>query len=306
MTDLDDPDALKKARDGVQTLNDSLGQLSTPGLRVFAIASVITGIYTFLADAVNNHQIGSDQAKQVYELLKRFDLFADPPAHFVEMLATFHSKLETSKVTENLDGRYGPIMDELQRFLHSLAFSPPPEVNDPAQIAVDLEDLAEFVSEFKAETDRGAALVGAALIDNRLERLLRSHFIDSEMAEKLLSKTAPLGTFSARIDSCYALGLITEVEYRECVLIRRVRNDFAHELHGLTFASPHIANRCRELKAWAYDLWGSPRQRFMNSVITLCLVLWHRPAHAAPLRAQHRVWPWHLAFGRKKDVGLTG
>jgi hypothetical protein len=171
---------------------------------------------------------------------------------------------------------------------------------DVSKIAADLVDLAAFVKEFTAETDRGAALVGAALIDNRLERLLRAHFLNDATADKLLSSTAPLGTFSARIDASYALGLVTEVEFRECDLIRRIRNEFAHRLHGLTFENQAIANRCRELKAMAYERWGSPRQRYMNSVITLCLVLWHRPAHAEQLKAQDRKWPWHLAFGTMK------
>jgi len=302
MTNLDDADALRKGRESVQLLHALLTQTPTPGHRVFATAGLIASIYTTLVDALNGGVRQSEQVSVIVNYLDKLKpLFEDPTANFVDMLATLHSELETAKLVEGFDDRHKSIAVEMQQYLHSMAFSPPLGVqDDPGQIASDLAELAAFVKEFKAETDRGAALVGAALVDNRLERLLRSHFREGAAADKLLSNAAPLGTFSAHIDACSALGLITEVEYRECALIRRIRNDFAHRLHGLTFETGAIANRCRELKAMPYEQWGSPRQRFTNSVITLCLVLWHRPAHAMNLKAQEREWPWHLAFGTMK------
>ena len=35
-------------------------------------------------------------------------------------------------------------------------------------LRADIRDFAAFVHEFRSETDRGAALVGAALIDQKL------------------------------------------------------------------------------------------------------------------------------------------
>lgn len=302
MADLDDPGNLRKGQESVQLLHWLLTQTSTPGLRMFAVAGLVTSIHTVLADAAESGTVKRDQIIEIVGHLDRLKpLFDDPSATFVEMLATFHSTLEAAKIRSDLDVRYLPIVDEMQQYLHSIAFSPPPGMQrDATQIAADLADLSAFVREFKAETDRGAALVGGALIDNRLEQLLRAHFLENTTSDKLLSSAAPLGAFSSRIDVSYALGLITEVEYRECVLIRRIRNDFAHRLHGLTFSSPEITDRCKELKAMPYQRWGNPRQRYMNSVITLCLVLWHRPAHASHLKAQEREWPWHLAFGTMK------
>jgi len=184
-----------------------------------------------------------------------------------------------------------------------LTFTPPESLQCIGDhIAIDLRDFAAFVKEFRAETDRGAALVGAALIDSRLEQLLHGHFLNDDIADKLLSNSSdsPLSRFSARIDLCYALGLITKVEYEECVIIRRVRNRFAHKLHGLTFERQQIADWCSNLKSMPYEKCGAARQRFVNSVITLCMVLWHRPAHAVQFRAKEREWAWHLAFGATK------
>ncbi len=47
----------------------------------------------------------------------------------------------------------------------------------------DLKYFSEFLKEFQEETDRGAALVGAALIDDRLGRLLKAHFVECKDAE---------------------------------------------------------------------------------------------------------------------------
>ena len=78
----------------------------------------------------------------------------------------------------------------------------------------DAKDLANFVEELRRETDRGLPLVGAALIDDRLEETLRSFFCEGRPATKLLEEpNAPLGTLSSRVHACYVLGLIDEFEY---------------------------------------------------------------------------------------------
>ncbi len=41
---------------------------------------------------------------------------------------------------------------------------------------VDVNDLNSFVRELELETDRGLPLVGAALIDDRLQETLRAFF----------------------------------------------------------------------------------------------------------------------------------
>jgi mannitol operon repressor len=163
----------------------------------------------------------------------------------------------------------------------------------------DIKYFSEFLAEFQKETDRGAALVGAALIDTRLESLLRSHLLQSKATEELLEGgNAPLGTFSSRIRMSYALGLITELEFKECEIIRRVRNDFAHGVHGLTFQDQKLSALCNNLKANTPDgkrFDGNPRQLFINSVVLLSLALWYRPDYAAQHKVVTRDWSWQLS-----------
>lgn len=157
------------------------------------------------------------------------------------------------------------------------------------------QDLANFVEELRRETDRGLPLVGAALIDDRLTETLRSFFCETPSANRLLDDgNAPLGTFSSRTDMCYSLGLIDEYEYAEIGLIRKVRNEFAHAKHGITFSSPRVQGLCATLKSdlpqgGDYPL-QEPRFRFMNAVVCLALRLYHRPEWVALERRKPKIW----------------
>lgn len=157
------------------------------------------------------------------------------------------------------------------------------------------EDLSKFVQELKRETDRGLPLVGAALIDDRLTETLRSFFCELPSASKLLDDVnAPLGIFSSRTEARYALGLIDDFEYAEIGLVRRVRNEFAHAKHGVSFLSPRIQGLCSSLKSDLpegadYPL-NDPRFRFTNAVVALVLRLYHRAAWVALERRKQKAW----------------
>ena len=108
-------------------------------------------------------------------------------------------------------------------------------------------DLNTFSGPFRSESDRACAVLGAALLDARLESLYRRR-LDC-FQEELLSGNGPLGTFSARIRLARALTWIDSDVQSDLDVIRSIRNDFAHSLdHELSFADQSIADRCRNLK----------------------------------------------------------
>lgn len=160
----------------------------------------------------------------------------------------------------------------------------------------DLKDFSGFLAEFQGETDRGAALVGAALIDLRLSETLRAFMVSASAASDLLDGgTAALGTFSSRIKATFALGLIDGHERRECDLIRKVRNEFAHRPHGVAFDDPKIASLCEALQS---DLPGGRdahrggfRFMFINATIVTVLRLTYRAERVAVERRTTRTWP---------------
>lgn len=164
----------------------------------------------------------------------------------------------------------------------------------------DAEDLARFVEELKRESDRGLPLVGAALIDDRLAETLRSFFVDLKVSRRLIDDAnAPLGTLSARAQACLALALIDEREYSEIELVRKVRNEFAHAKHGITFDSEKVASFCANLQSDLpmgadYPI-NDPRFRFTNAIVCLVLRLYYRPEWVAQERRMPKVWMPHDA-----------
>ncbi len=161
----------------------------------------------------------------------------------------------------------------------------------------ELDELAAFFGELQRETDRGLPLVSAALIDEKLLETLLSFFCEERAgaAERLLmDPNAPLGTFSARIESCYALGLIDEHEYREITLVRKIRNLFAHSRHGLSFNDERIVGLCTSLTSplpsgEAYSK-ASARFRFINATVSLILRLYYRDKWVAMDRRTPKTW----------------
>ena len=70
-------------------------------------------------------------------------------------------------------------------------------------------EVFEFRKSLNAETDRGCALMVASFLDHKLQELLAAMFVDDpKVVSMLLTRSGSLGTFSARIDTSYALGLI--------------------------------------------------------------------------------------------------
>jgi hypothetical protein len=104
--------------------------------------------------------------------------------------------------------------------------------------------------EFENESDRASVILAAALLDAALELLLRAFMRPCSTGEDPLFEgaNAPIGTFSARIDVAYRLGLLDLDFSRALHLVRRIRNDFAHNIAGCTFADSAVMGRLAELR----------------------------------------------------------
>jgi DNA-binding MltR family transcriptional regulator len=121
-----------------------------------------------------------------------------------------------------------------------------------------LIEFNAFLEELNKESDRGAALVSAAMLDDLLEKIILAFLIDTKETKKLISGfNAPLGTFSARIIAAYSLGLLSEEEYEECGRLRQIRNEFAHHVHQ-KFDDQKVRDVCGNLRFAAQDIPNHP------------------------------------------------
>jgi len=108
-------------------------------------------------------------------------------------------------------------------------------------------DLNEFSEHMNSESDRACAILGAALLDAKLEELFKRKL--RRFQNDLLKSMCPLGTFSSRIRLARAIDWISEDVQCDLDTIRGIRNDFAHSFdYKLSFANQSIAARCKNLR----------------------------------------------------------
>lgn len=97
--------------------------------------------------------------------------------------------------------------------------------------STDVAAAKRLVSEFKGETDRSCGILCGEWLSANLLTLLRKVMRDLPSDRDLLDGArAPIGTFSARIDLAYALGLINTEMRVDLDLMRKVRNRCAHHI----------------------------------------------------------------------------
>ncbi|MBB4758202.1 transcriptional regulator [Xanthomonas arboricola] len=159
----------------------------------------------------------------------------------------------------------------------------------------EVKELGVFLSEFDQESDRGAALTAAAVLDDRLAAILAAFFADTPSAKELIAGfNAPLGSLASRAAAAHALGLIQDNEFKEITLIRKIRNEFDHSWQGVSFSGGRVADLCNQLP-WLgpkeYEATATPRAR-LNAAMAILLsdLLWRARLVGKERRAAS-VWP---------------
>lgn len=109
--------------------------------------------------------------------------------------------------------------------------------------------------ELQEQTDRGAGIIAAAVLEDQLGERLKLQFDASEHVKELYKNTA-LWTFDVKARLALAIGLIPENIFLDINRIRRIRNQFAHQplvldsertYQPVTFESQSIRDLCMDL-----------------------------------------------------------
>lgn len=163
-----------------------------------------------------------------------------------------------------------------------------------------LKEFFPYLDLLHSESPRGQVLVSTSYLEEQLRRILLAFMRENRSAVELLDgANAPLGTFSARISACSALGLISDVEAHDLTLIRRIRNEFAHDIHT-TFKTLSIVERCKLLKMKAHDYTSEkmgevkvePAGQFQTAAVSLIMNLTNRPHYVSAQRRTAGAWPY--------------
>lgn len=133
-----------------------------------------------------------------------------------------------------------------------------------------LTDTLKFRTLITQESDRACALMAAAYLDVQLTNLLRAVLVeDTNVVNDLFEPSKPIGTFSAKIDMAYLLGLLSKEEQRDLHLIRKIRNAFGHDPAPIDFSTPAISSRACELTHTWHDDSARPRAHFTSTVMAI-------------------------------------
>jgi hypothetical protein len=96
-----------------------------------------------------------------------------------------------------------------------------------------------------AQGDEYAAVISiASYFDNYLEKIIKFYLIDCSSTLALFGGARPLSSFSAKINFAQALGLIDGDLHRKLDILRRIRNEFAHQWDDASLLKE--SNRVRE------------------------------------------------------------
>jgi hypothetical protein len=173
----------------------------------------------------------------------------------------------------------------------------------PEDVRAKYPNLAKFwpyLDLLHKESDRGKVLISTGFIEQQLKEVLLGFMLENKTADELVDGTnAPLGTFSARISASYVLGLISEKEHHDLTLIRRIRNDFAHDIHT-SFETSSVIDRCKALRLKAQDYTSekmgevvvNAAGQFQTSAVALIMNLTNRPFYVGKQRRVYGDWPY--------------
>jgi hypothetical protein len=138
--------------------------------------------------------------------------------------------------------------------------------------------VAAFLEELKSQTDRGTAVIAAAVLDDLLEMLLTARLVElhGERHDRLFKKTgAPLSSFSSKIEMCFAVGVISNEARLAMHLIREVRNEFAHRIEQITFDHPDVATKIEtRILPDIRKLGKKNREMFIDSFSAVALIIY--------------------------------
>lgn len=156
------------------------------------------------------------------------------------------------------------VRSELQSFVDHLAAQMPPDAG------TRMKEVISFRTSITNETDRGAVLMSAAFLDDKLKELIEKKLVqDKKVSRRAFDFNGPLGTFSSRIDFAYLIGIIPKNARRDLHTIRAIRNQFAHHAAPLSYDDPTVKELCDRLVFHGVKDAASGGSKFRRTVMGL-------------------------------------
>ena len=161
---------------------------------------------------------------------------------------------------------------------------------------IALKKQLALIEELEGQSDRAAAIVGAAWIEESLTIAIEDALAkDAKAWHRLFGPNGPLDSFSAKIDLGKLLDLMTDSIRSDLHIVRDIRNEFAHHivhkktLEKLSFDSMHIRDKCFALNCIAAESLAKPRMKFIRACAVLSSDFELLPLFRSPNRKDAKV-----------------
>jgi hypothetical protein len=95
--------------------------------------------------------------------------------------------------------------------------------------------------ELATGSDRAVAIVGGSIVETSLTDALKIHLHESKkITDELFRSTGAFGMFTTKVHLGFLIGLYGEAAHRDFIVIKDIRNAFAHSLGVTDFETPRI------------------------------------------------------------------
>jgi mannitol operon repressor len=115
--------------------------------------------------------------------------------------------------------------------------SPPKLLKQLSRSLIGPKEIADFIEEIREESDRSAAIILAAFVEQTLEQTILSLL----SSEKKWRKRVERAKFEDKNKIALKLSLVDQLEFDNLEIIRKIRNAFAHAAIRLRFETPEVA-----------------------------------------------------------------
>lgn len=130
----------------------------------------------------------------------------------------------------------------------------------------DIEAFFAIRAELTKESDRGCALLAASFLDYKIELLLRSKLCGTKsILDETFGINGAAGSFSAKINLSYSLGLLPKIMFDDIHTLRKIRNKFGHSIEINSFEEKSIKDLAKNLKYHIREI-ADTRKVFINCV----------------------------------------
>jgi hypothetical protein len=163
----------------------------------------------------------------------------------------------------------------------------------------DVKEDEAIVREIDSSSDRAAAIVACALIEDRLRARLKASLREGNIAERVVNSFA--GSLANMNALAYAMRIYEKDLFHNIEIVGKVRNKFAHRAPVNSFNVPAIRDLCGQLKSNLPSLMVTflkpgeqlpvpePRDHFIHVVQRILMDLaWAGPGAAPKHMFVHR------------------